>query len=99
MCCIPPLFDHVISPPDISMGATCKAPSVVWGNVCERAIDGNDNTDYFENSCYHSAENQNTPWMQIDLGATSSVDKITVVNRLESSDPAYVWDVLSNSRD
>ena len=65
----------------MSMGATCSANSVDGNAVCNRAIDGNENTDFYRNSCFHSAVDDTNPWMRIDLGKTAQVDKITIVNR------------------
>ena len=63
------------------MGSACKAPTTFYGNTCDRIVDGNENTDYFGNSCYHSEQDLKNPWVQVDLGKTSQVDMVTVVNR------------------
>ena len=66
---------------DISMGAKCKAPTTFYGNDCSRVVDGNENTDYYAGSCYHSEMDLKNPWLQVDLGKKSQVDMITIVNR------------------
>ena len=54
---------------------------MAWGNDCSRAVDGNEDSDYFKGSCYHGAQNEKDPWIRIDLGGPAKVDTITVTNR------------------
>ena len=63
------------------MGAKCSSRNVDYGQTCDHALDGSQSTDFFSNSCYHSAENTKNPYMQIDLGKTAQVDMINVLNR------------------
>lgn len=73
--------DELCSYMDISMGSQCSSHSIFYGNDCSRVVDGNDNTDYYQGSCYHSDQWVKDPWVRVDLGKTAQVDMITVVNR------------------
>ena len=68
------------------MGSKCKSLTTFYENVCDRVVDGNENSDYYAGSCFHSEMDIKNPWVQIDLGKTSQVDQITIVNRYVTRD-------------
>ena len=63
------------------MGSACSSQTTYYDNDCSRALDGNDNTNYFSGSCYHGDLTQTNPWFRVDLGSTAMADRITIVNR------------------
>ena len=56
--------------------------STDFGGPPERAIDGNTDGNYKNNSVTHTAVSKD-PWLEIDLGAISAVDKIVIWNRTD----------------
>ena len=56
--------------------------STDFGGPSERAIDGNTDGNYKNNSVTHTAVSKD-PWLEIDLGAISAVDKIVIWNRTD----------------
>jgi hypothetical protein len=57
--------------------------STGFGGPAARAIDGNTDGDYQKNSVTHTAISKN-PWLEIDLGKTTEIDKIVIWNRTDS---------------
>jgi hypothetical protein len=52
--------------------------------VPERGIDGNTNGNYYEsNSVFHTGEGDESPWWEVDLLATTPVDKVVIWNRTD----------------
>ncbi|XP_069126315.1 uncharacterized protein [Argopecten irradians] len=49
-----------------------------------RANDGNDNPNYIEGSCSHTAPNEDTSWWQVDLQQQYDVISVSIVNRGDS---------------
>lgn len=58
-------------PPNIAVGKAITASSEGWGGSPSRANDGNTDGNYGNNSVYHSADNDNEPYIEIDLGFVS----------------------------
>ena len=67
---------------NIAKGKSCKASSVNFGGVASRAVDGNTDGAYGNNSCTHSNDEKD-PWWEIDLGAYYDVSKIVIWNRTD----------------
>jgi F5/8 type C domain len=53
--------------------------NVDWGS--ERAVDGNKNTNIFENSCSHTNMTNTVSWWAVDLGSLSRVFGVNLTNR------------------
>ncbi|MEO2020499.1 MAG: DUF1553 domain-containing protein, partial [Pirellulaceae bacterium] len=68
----------------------------------ERAIDGNTDGNYKNNSVTHTAISKD-PWLEIDLGATSDVDRIVIWNRtdsqLQSRLDGFILSILDEKRE
>lgn len=67
---------------NIAKGKSCKASSMNFGGVASRAVDGNTNGVYSNNSTTHS-QDEKDPWLEIDLGAFYDVSKIVIWNRTD----------------
>ena len=52
------------------------------GGVPGRAVDGNDDPDYRQQSCTHTDKATN-PWWQVDLGRTEGFTRVALTNRVE----------------
>ena len=57
-----------------------SASSVAFDGVPGRAVDGNTDGDYGNNSVTHT-ETSSNPWWEVDLGRTVHIEKIKVYNR------------------
>ncbi|XP_071965531.1 uncharacterized protein [Antedon mediterranea] len=51
------------------------------GAVAGRAIDGNTDGDFEENTCSHTAEALNNSWWYVDLRSRQTISKIDIYNR------------------
>lgn len=78
---------------DIALGGTATQQSTDWGGVASRAIDGNTNGNWGNNSVTHTQDNSNNPqpWWQVDLGSMQAIGAIQLWNRTD-----YGPDRLSN---
>lgn len=59
--------------------------SVYASAIGERAIDGNTSGDYHDETVFHSMH-QDNPWLEIDLGAPTSIDRIRIWNRMDGGE-------------
>ncbi|XP_078667237.1 uncharacterized protein LOC144909059 [Branchiostoma floridae x Branchiostoma belcheri] len=78
----PPLVDN------IAEDKPAFQTSVVWGMVAGLAVDGNTNTDYFQNSCQHNQRETNPMWW-VDLGQSFTIDRVVIFNR-QDYDPERI---------
>lgn len=56
-----------------------------YGGDAARAIDGKTDGNYEKNSVSHNAENDPSPWWEVDLGAEVALDRIALWNRTDSN--------------
>jgi hypothetical protein len=68
---------------NVAKGRPAKLSSQYNTAAAGRAVDGNTNGDYAENSVAHSAE-QDSPWWEVELSAETPVEKVTVWNRTDN---------------
>ena len=66
---------------DLAFNQPATQASVFAGGVASRAVDGNKNTNWNQDSCMHTNE-QNDPWWRVDLGASLPIAEVVIVNRL-----------------
>jgi hypothetical protein len=57
-----------------------------FGGTADRAIDGKTDGVFEHGSVAHNAENDPSPWWEVDLGAEQSLDKVVFWNRAESGE-------------
>lgn len=69
---------------NIASQGQAKQSSVSNGGEAGRAIDGRTDGTFGSGTQTHSAENENNPWWELDLGGDRSIDSITVWNRTEA---------------
>ena len=65
-----------------ALGGTATQSSTAYGGVAPRAIDGNTDGNWGVGSVTHTAGTVD-PWWQVDLGATRTVDQISLWNRTD----------------
>lgn len=55
---------------------TTTQSSISSGGESSRAVDGNNDSDYYAWSCTHTAENVPSPWWQVDLSSTAEITQV-----------------------
>ncbi len=68
---------------NVALGGTAKQSSTANGADAKRAIDGNTDGAFSSGSQTHSAENEDHPWWEVDLGREYPVESVKVFNRTE----------------
>jgi hypothetical protein len=68
--------------PDLALGKPVTASSADFGGVPTRAVDGDTNGNFTNNSVSHSDQTPQ-PWLQVDLGAVSTLSSVNVWNRTD----------------
>ena len=67
---------------NVSQGQPATQSSLAWGGDPSRAVDGNEDGNFFDNSVTHT-DLDPQPWWQVDLGGTHSVTAVTIWNRTD----------------
>ena len=87
---------------NVVLNGTATQSSTDYEGVPERAIDGNTNGDYNDDSVTHTAF-EDQPWWQVDLGAPYAIDEIQVWGRTDdcckgrlSNYDVYILDCRNN---
>ncbi len=82
--------------PNLALGAIARQSSDAYGSPASRAVDGDTNGAFSNNSITHTDSNPHA-WWQADLGGNSAVDTIEVWNRTDccSERLADFWVFLS----
>ena len=76
---------------NVALHKSTSQSTTDWGGVSERAVDGNTNGNFGNNSVTHTASGYSDPWWEVDLGAVEHIHTIRIWNRTECCD-----DRLSN---
>ena len=71
--------DDAIS--NIAVGATASQSSTGFGGLAERAVDGNTDGRYSNQSVTHTASSDRNPWWQVDLGEQFAIEEVVLWNR------------------
>ncbi|GMH44504.1 hypothetical protein BSKO_12456 [Bryopsis sp. KO-2023] len=66
----------------VSQGKLASQSSLAYDGAPGRAIDGDANPNYSGGSCTHTQTELN-PWWQVDLGASYTVTRVLITNRLD----------------
>ncbi|KXX71288.1 discoidin domain-containing protein [Flammeovirga sp. SJP92] len=66
---------------NIALNGVASQSSTDYGGSASRAIDGNTNGNWANNSVTHTSPNENNPWWEVNLGGTYSIDEVVVFNR------------------
>ena len=64
-------------------GKRATQSSTGWGGDAGRAIDGNTNQNYSANSTSHTADGDNMPWWEVDLGRVYAISGVEIFNRTD----------------
>jgi hypothetical protein len=67
-----------------AQGHVATQSSTAYDGQANRAVDGNTNGDYTNNSISHT-DFQANPWWQVDLSESRLIDKVEVWNRTDGS--------------
>ena len=68
---------------NIAGSGKAKQQSTAFDGAAARAIDGNTNGNFGENSVTHTAENAINSWWELDLGSEQAIDAIAIWNRTD----------------
>ena len=68
---------------NVALRGNARQSSTSNGGVAAKAIDGKTHGIFGMGSQTHSAENENEPWWEVDLGSDQPVDEVAVWNRTE----------------
>ena len=69
--------------PNVALGKDATQKSTGYDAPASRAVDGNTDGAFFNNSVTHTAEPETEAWWQVDLGASHAVDSVDVWNRTD----------------
>lgn len=67
---------------NLALFGTAKQSSTRSGGVASRAIDGKTNGVFKKRSVTHTKK-QSTPWWQVDLGKSATIEQINLINRTD----------------
>jgi large repetitive protein len=73
-------FDWFVRRPNLAQGKTATQSSTYEDASASLAVDGNTNGNYGAGSVTHT-NSTNSPWWQVDLGATYTIDSLQLWNR------------------
>ncbi|XP_074611760.1 receptor-type tyrosine-protein phosphatase S-like isoform X5 [Acropora palmata] len=65
---------------NLALNQPATQVSTGHGGVASRAVDGNNSTDWFSNSCMHT-NYADDPWWRVDLGESLPVATVVIFNR------------------
>ena len=69
-------------PVNLSVGKFARQSSVDFGGVASRAVDGNTDGNWYNNSVTHTV-GENGGWWEVDLGAVYDISEIKLYNRTD----------------
>ncbi len=70
------------TPSNLALGKPTSQSSTGFGGAAARAVDGNTNGVFSNNSVTHT-NNESQPWWEVDLEAVYSIDEIEIWNRTD----------------
>jgi alpha-L-fucosidase 2 len=71
---------------DVALSRKAMQSTTVYGGVAARAVDGNLDNNYNNQSVTHTAPDGTDPWWEVDLGHAVEIDAIRITNRKGNSD-------------
>ena len=75
----------IVDPINIALNKPARQSSTEYGGTASRAVDGNRNSDYYNESCAGTLYNE-SPWLIVDLQSTYSVREVVLTS---VRDPDY----------
>lgn len=76
-------IEFIPSSGNIALGKTTSQSSIAYNGESSRAVDGNTDGEWNNDSITHT-NNETQAWWEIDLGAVSNIDVINLWNRTDS---------------
>ncbi|KAK6178468.1 hypothetical protein SNE40_013255 [Patella caerulea] len=74
----------ILSGQNVAFMKSAIQSSVYLTNTADNAVDGNNSTDFYSDSCVHTAvDNNQYEWWEVDLGATYDITDIIIFNRVD----------------
>lgn len=70
---------------NVAVEGTATQSQTAWGGVAQRAIDGNTDGAWANNTSTHTPENDPEPWWELDLGKELRCDRVVVWNRTDTN--------------
>ena len=80
-------FHQRFSLTDVALAKTTRQSTTGHGGVSGRAVDGNTASRYQSGSCTHTANNDASPWWEVDLGQPYTVMGVQITNRGDITNP------------
>jgi hypothetical protein len=71
---------------NVAINRKATQSTTVYGGVPERAVDGNTDGDYNNQSVTHTEPDGMNPWWEVDLGGVRKIEALRVYNREGNSD-------------
>ncbi|KAI8517213.1 Retinal rod rhodopsin-sensitive cGMP 3',5'-cyclic phosphodiesterase subunit delta [Branchiostoma belcheri] len=65
---------------NLALGQPAEQSGTTFAAIASRAVDGNRDGDFYQESCTHTSW-QGSNWWRVDLGASYFVDEVVVFNR------------------
>lgn len=75
-------FPFSTTPVNFALNQLATQSSTGYSALASRAVDGNTNGNFNNNSVTHT-NTENTPWWQVDLGNVKNIDTIKIWNRTD----------------
>ncbi|CAH1274226.1 WSCD2 [Branchiostoma lanceolatum] len=73
---------EVYAAPNLALGKPTVQSAVAHGGYASRATDGSRDPNWGSQSCTHTPA-QSNPWLQVDLGSSTTVQWVILVNRAD----------------
>ncbi|MEE2907498.1 MAG: PVC-type heme-binding CxxCH protein [Planctomycetota bacterium] len=68
---------------NVALNKPARQSTVGWGGEASRAVDGNTNGVFSENTSTHTLEDDEAPFWEVDLGKVMPIDAVTIWGRSE----------------
>jgi hypothetical protein len=83
---------------NLALGKSAAQSSTVGVAVAAAAVDGNTDGNYYNGSVMHTNAD-NSPWWQVDLGASAAINSVTVWNRTDCCSSRLIdfWVFISDT--
>jgi alpha-L-fucosidase len=94
------LITDPVRPGNLALNKPATQISTDYGGEAARAVDGNTDGNYFNNSVTHTAVDAKEAWWQVDLGASAPIGDVEVYNRTDGgfgSRLSDFWVIVSDN--
>lgn len=94
------LITEPVRPGNLALNKPATQISTDYGGDAARAVDGNTDGTYFNNSVTHTAVDAQEAWWQVDLGASAPIGDVEIYNRTDGgfgSRLSDFWVIISDN--